>query len=366
MIKRIAAMLYKEFIQIRRDTTMLRLLILLPIVQLTIFGFAIDTDVKHMPTAVLDECNQEESRELLNVLTATGYYDIKYRVSNFEELNSRIASGDAVAGIVFPADMVRDTKRGRPAQIQLIVDGSDTSSANSAISTAQLAVQKASQAQLQVQQSGGYDLRIRPWYNFDFVSVYNIVPGIIGIVLTMTLVLVAGISIVREREEGTLEQLMVTPLQPIELMIGKIVPYIFIGYVQITIAIILGRLIFGVPFEGSLILFYALSTLFMLATLSLGIFISTIAQNQMQAMQMSFFILLPSILLSGFVFPRLSMPKIFYWLSAALPMTHYIEIARGIFLKGLTMEYMYTQAIFLLCFSVCSLSLSIWRFRRSL
>ena len=366
MLKRIMAMLYKEFIQIRRDTTMLRLLILLPVVQLMIFGFAIDTDVKHLPTVVYDQSNQEESRALLNTLTATGYYDIKYRAASLAELNSRIAAGDAVAGIVFPPDMTKSIKRGTGAQIQLIVDGSDTSSANSAVSTAQLAVQQAAQQYMPTEQTPVYDLRIRMWYNMDAVSVYNIVPGIIGIVLTMTLVLVAGLSIVREREEGTLEQLMVTPLRPLELMIGKIVPYICIGYLQISIAIVLAKIVFEVPFEGSILLFYALSTLFMLATLSLGILISTMAQNQMQAMQMALFIMLPSILLSGFMFPRLSMPKIFYYFSALLPMTHYIEIARGLFLKGLTLEYLYPQAIFLTIFSLCLLSLSIWRFRRSL
>ena len=372
-MNRLKAMLYKEFIQLRRDVMMLRLLIMLPIVQIIIFGLAINTDVKHIPTVVFDQCKQEESRELMDAFTATNYYDIKYYADSIAEVNDKINSGQAVVGVVFPPDMVRDIKRGEAAQMQLIVDASDNMAANSAISTAQLAIlQKTQQIQLskisnrENLQTGVYDLRIRPWYNPDFISAYYIIPGIIGIVLTMTLVMAASMSIVREREEGTLEQLLITPLRPLELMIGKIVPYICVGYVQITIATLIGVIFFHVPFKGSIVLLYLLSTIFMIACLALGIFISTIAQNQMQAMQLSFFVMLPSILLSGFMFPRIAMPDFFYYFSMVIPMTHFIQITRGIFLKGIGLEYLYQPALFLIVFSVIALSISIWKFKRSL
>lgn len=368
---RIYAILYKEFKQMSRDITMLRLLILLPIIQILIFGLAINTEVKHIPTVVFDQCKQQESRELIDVLVATDYYDIKYYVNSIKEVNEKINAGEAIVGIIFPPDMVKRFKHGDNVPIQLIVDASDNMSASSAINVAQLAINKKVE---QIQSSslaysqnlvvGKYDLRIRAWYNPDFISANYIIPSIIGIVLMMTLIMAASISIVREKEEGTLEQLLISPLKPIELIIGKIVPYICVGYIQMLIAICIGYFGFNIPIKGSLILFIFLSTIFMLAILSLGILISTVAQNQMQAMQLSFFVLLPSILLSGFMFPRVAMPDFFYYISMVLPMTHYVEISRGIFLKGIGLEYLYQPTLFLLFFTIIVLSLSIWRFKR--
>lgn len=368
---RIYAILYKEFKQMRRDTTMLRLLILLPIIQILIFGLAINTEVKHIPTVVFDQCRQQESRELIDVLVATDYYDVIYYASSIKEVNEKINSGEAIVGIIFPPDMVKKFKHGDNVPIQLIVDASDNMSASSAINVAQLAInKKAEQMQLsslsynQNLVVGKYDLRIRAWYNPDFISANYIIPSIIGIVLMMTLIMVASISIVREKEEGTLEQLLISPLKPIELIIGKIVPYICVGYIQMIIAICVGYFGFNIPIKGSLILFILLTTIFMLAILSLGILISTVAQNQMQAMQLSFFVLLPSILLSGFMFPRVAMPDFFYYISMILPMTHYVEISRGIFLKGIGLEYLYQSTLFLIFFTIIVLSLSIWRFKK--
>ena len=368
---RIYAILYKEFKQMRRDTTMLRLLILLPIIQILIFGLAINTEVKHIPTVVFDQCRQQESRELIDVLVATDYYDVIYYASSIKEVNEKINSGEAIVGIIFPPDMVKKFKHGDNVPIQLIVDASDNMSASSAINVAQLAInKKAEQVQLSSLSynpnlvAGKYDLRIRAWYNPDFISANYIIPSIIGIVLMMTLIMVASISIVREKEEGTLEQLLISPLKPIELIIGKIVPYICVGYIQMIIAICVGYFGFNIPIKGSLILFILLTTIFMLAILSLGILISTVAQNQMQAMQLSFFVLLPSILLSGFMFPRVAMPDFFYYISMILPMTHYVEISRGIFLKGIGLEYLYQSTLFLVFFTIIVLSLSIWRFKK--
>mgnify|MGYP000686136187 FL=1 len=368
---RIYAILYKEFKQMRRDTTMLRLLILLPIIQILIFGLAINTEVKHIPTVVFDQCRQQESRELIDVLVATDYYDVIYYASSIKEVNEKINSGEAIVGIIFPPDMVKKFKHGDNVPIQLIVDASDNMSASSAINVAQLAInKKAEQMQLsslsynQNLVVGKYDLRIRAWYNPDFISANYIIPSIIGIVLMMTLIMVASISIVREKEEGTLEQLLISPLKPIELIIGKIVPYICVGYIQMIIAICVGYFGFNIPIKGSLILFILLTTIFMLAILSLGILISTVAQNQMQAMQLSFFVLLPSILLSGFMFPRVAMPDFFYYISMILPMTHYVEISRGIFLKEIGLEYLYQPTLSLIFFTIIVLSLSIWRFKK--
>lgn len=368
---RIYAILYKEFKQMRRDTTMLRLLILLPIIQILIFGLAINTEVKHIPTVVFDQCRQQESRELIDVLVATDYYDVIYYASSIKEVNEKINSGEAIVGIIFPPDMVKKFKHGDNVPIQLIVDASDNMSASSAINVAQLAInKKAEQMQLsslsynQNLVVGKYDLRIRAWYNPDFISANYIIPSIIGIVLMMTLIMVASISIVREKEEGTLEQLLISPLRPIELIVGKIVPYICVGYIQMIIAICVGYFAFNIPIKGSLILFILLTTIFMLAILSLGILISTVAQNQMQAMQLSFFVLLPSILLSGFMFPRVAMPDFFYYISMILPMTHYVEMSRGIFLKGIDLEYLYQPTLFLVFFTIIVLSLSIWRFKK--
>lgn len=368
---RIYAILYKEFKQMRRDTTMLRLLILLPIIQILIFGLAINTEVKHIPTVVFDQCRQQESRELIDVLVATDYYDVIYYASSIKEVNEKINSGEAIVGIIFPPDMVKKFKHGDNVPIQLIVDASDNMSASSAINVAQLAInKKAEQMQLsslsynQNLVVGKYDLRIRAWYNPDFISANYIIPSIIGIVLMMTLIMVASISIVREKEEGTLEQLLISPLRAIELIVGKIVPYICVGYIQMIIAICVGYFGFNIPIKGSLILFILLTTIFMLAILSLGILISTVAQNQMQAMQLSFFVLLPSILLSGFMFPRVAMPDFFYYISMILPMTHYVEISRGIFLKGIGLEYLYQSTLFLIFFTIIVLSLSIWRFKK--
>lgn len=368
---RIYAILYKEFKQMRRDTTMLRLLILLPIIQILIFGLAINTEVKHIPTVVFDQCRQQESRELIDVLVATDYYDVIYYASSIKEVNEKINSGEAIVGIIFPPDMVKKFKHGDNVPIQLMVDASDNMSASSAINVAQLAInKKAEQMQLSSLSYnpnlvvGKYDLRIRAWYNPDFISANYIIPSIIGIVLMMTLIMVASISIVREKEEGTLEQLLISPLKPIELIIGKIVPYICVGYIRMIIAICVGYFGFNIPIKGSLILFILLTTIFMLAILSLGILISTVAQNQMQAMQLSFFVLLPSILLSGFMFPRVAMPDFFYYISMILPMTHYVEISRGIFLKEIGLEYLYQPTLFLVFFTIIVLSLSIWRFKK--
>ena len=374
---RLLAILKKEFIQMRRDRATLALMTIMPLIQLLIFGFAINTDVKHLSAVVFDQSLSKESRQFIDSLTATGYYDINYVVTGFKEVEDRIQKGDAKVGVVIPPDYASQLKHGRPTQIQIIVDATDSTSASSAISTAQLVGQRKSQEILiqKLQKSGApsansnnppIDVRIRPWYNPDFITAFFMVPGISGTILTLTMILLTSLAIVRERERGTLEQLIVTPLKPYELMIGKLLPYVLVGYVQLTILLGTGVLVFQIPIEGSLLLLYLLTGLFITASLGLGLFISNVAKNQMQGMLMSFALLLPSILLSGFMFPRESMPKLFYYLGTILPLTFYLQIVRGILLKGLTISYLWGQIGALALFTAVILTLSVLKFKKRL
>ena len=372
---RLKALLLKEFIQMRRDRVTFGIMVVLPIVQLLIFGFAINTDVKHLPTIVFDQSLQQESRDLLAALEASEYFRVKAVATGYEEVNAAIDGGQAKVGIIIPPDYAENIKHGRSASVQVIVDASDSMSASSAIAAAQMIGQLRSQEILlqRMQQSGSprqptmpIDIRIRPWYNPDQVSAFYMVPGILGMVLTMTMVMITSMAIVRERERGTMEQLIVTPLKSWELMLGKIIPYVFVGYVQATLALVVGYVIFDVPVRGSLLLLYGLTTLFVLASLSLGVFVSTIAQTQMQAMQMSFFIFMPSVLLSGFMFPRAAMPELFYQMGHLLPLTYYLEILRSILLKGTSIAFLWSQVFALSVYILTALTLSIIKFQKKL
>lgn len=371
---RLRALLIKEFLQMSRDRMTLAMLVILPIIQLLIFGYGINTDVKHLPTVVFDQSLTSESRDMLTSFTSTSYYDVKFIAKNFQDVTEKIDSGEAKVGIIFPPNFATDLKHGRSAQIQVLVDASDNMSANSAISTAQLVGQVNSQKILvqKLQMATGktyqpaYDVRIRPWYNPDFISPYYMVPGIIGIVVTMTMVMLTSIALVREREFGTLEQLLVTPIKTYELIIGKIIPYILVGFIQVALTLSIGIYLFNIPVQGSMLLLYLMTSAFLLASLGLGIMISTIAQNQMQAMQMAFFVLVPSVLLSGFVVPRVSMHIFFYYLGYLFPMTFYLEIIRGVLLKGNSFQHLWFPFSALLIFTFITLSISIQRFKRTL
>lgn len=366
---RILSVLYKEFLQMRRDKMTLGLIFMLPMVQLLLFGFAIQTEVKHIPTVVFDQSLSSDSREMLDAFTASGYFDVTHVARSFNEVNKTIDSGDAKAGIIFSPDFSNNVRKGSSAQIQVIVDASDNMIANQAIAVANsiglLKSQEVIARKINIKNTP-YDIRVRPWYNPDGVTAFYMVPAILGIVVTMTMVLVTSMGIVRERERGNLEQLMVTPIKPMELMIGKILPYIGLGYLQITVALLIGVTVFGVPIRGSLLQLYLLTLFFITASLGLGILISNIAKTQMQAMQMAFFVMLPSILLSGFMFPREAMPQIIYYLSNLIPLTYYLVIIRGIVLKGIGFQYLYGQVISLLVFSVVLLVVSAKKFKKKI
>jgi ABC-2 type transport system permease protein len=369
-IQRIFAVVKKEFLQMKRDRMTLGLIFMIPLIQLILFGYAIQTEVKHIPTVVFDQSLSTSSRDLLDSFSASGYFDIKYTVNSYTEVTQKIDSGQAQVGIIFPPDFYRALQRGESAPVQVIVDASDNMVANQAVAVAN-AIGLIKSQQILTQKmafSGGppYDIRVRPWYNPDGVTAYYMVPAILGMVVTMTMVIITAVAIVRERERGTMEQLLVTPIKPLELMIGKILPYIVLGYIQITVALLVGVLIFNVPIRGSLLQLYLLTLFFITASLGLGLMISNVAKNQMQAFQMSFFIMLPSILLSGFMFPRLAMPQVIYYLSYVIPLTYYLDIIRGIMLKGIGYQYLMGQVISLFVFSIVMLTISTLKFQKKI
>ncbi|MHB8985943.1 MAG: ABC transporter permease [Eubacteriales bacterium] len=368
-MSRILAILKKEFLQMKRDRLTLGMLFMMPMIQLLLFGFAIQTEVKHIPTAVFDQSLSAESRDLLDAFGASGYFNFTCTAGGYADMTELIDSGKVRVGIIFPPDFAEKLKRGDTAPVQVLVDASDSMVSATAIATANsiglLKSQKIIIQKAQVQ-NVPYDIRVRPWYNPDGITAYYMVPGILGTILTMTMMMMTSVALVRERERGTLEQLIVTPVRSFELMIGKIIPYIALGYVQITVALLVGVIVFSVPIRGSILELYLLTLFFITASLGLGILISNIAKTQMQAFQMSFFVMLPSILLSGFMFPREAMPKIVQYIGNVIPLTYYLTIIRGIILKGIGFRYLIPQVMALLVFSVVSITLSIARFKKKI
>ena len=343
-MQRIWAILIKEFHQMKRDKATLFMLILMPLMQLIIFGYAINTDVKHVPTVIYDQSRSEESRELISAFVGTSYYDVVEYVDSNQAMLDSIYSGKAVAALTFPPTFSEDIKHGRTAEMQLIVDASDNTIANSAISTAQLLGQQrslsiTSQRLLATGQSvpsgNAIEVKINPWFNPDFITAYNIVPGIIS---------------------------LITPLKDYEIIIGKVIPYVLIGYAQAGIALVAGIILFDVPFQGSFFVLFITTTIFLISSLMLGILVSTVAKTQLQAMQMSILVYMPSILLSGFMFPRVAMDAIFQYLGAIMPMTFYLTIIRGIMLKGIGIEYLWPQIFALITFIIVTGFISVHTF----
>ena len=341
-MRRFYAVAHKELLQLRRDRMTLGMMVGLPVMQLLLFGYAINTDVRHVPTVLYDQDGSAESRDLWRRLEVTGFYDYAGAVRDYDDIARALRSGRARVALVVPPRFGQALREGGGAQVQLVVDGSDPQTVASATNTA---TALASVRSLDVlaeriartgQRALSAPISIEPtiWYNPELKTAIYVVPGLVGVILTMTMTMLTAMAIARERERGTLEQLIVSPVRRIELVAGKIVPYIAIGYVQMSLVLLIGRLVFGVPLLGSLPLLYALSSLFIAANLALGLFFSTLARTQQQAMQMSFFFLLPNILLSGFMFPFEGMPAPAQWLAQALPLTHFLRIVRVITLKG--------------------------------
>jgi ABC-2 type transport system permease protein len=360
-------MLWKELVQMRRDRFTLGMLVGIPAIQLLLFGFAIRMEVRHLPAVVLDESRSTESRALTQAMINTGNFDLVGTVANRDELRRKIERGEARAAMVIPPDFETDLKRRRTATAQVIIDAADPLASQAAIAAAALAsLSRNAALATTTARAGRLEVRVRPWYNPALESAVYIVPGVAGLILTLTLSAITSMSIVRERERGTLEQLIVTPVTRVGLMLGKILPFVLVGYVQITVILLLGRFVFDVPLRGNLLLLYAASAPFIVASLALGLFISTAVKTQIQAMQLSFLVVLPSVLLSGFMFPREAMPTAAQWLGGALPLTYFLRIMRGVLLKGTGFDAIWKDGLALSVFALVLVTLSATRFRKSL
>ncbi|WP_175422552.1 ABC transporter permease [Vibrio scophthalmi] len=361
-IARMKAIMVKEIRQLSRDRITFGMVVMIPLIQLLLFGFAINTDVRNIPIAVVDQSQSAAGRVITESVRVTQVVDITQRFATPQQAEQAIQDGQVRAALILPSDLTQRMAQGRELG-QWIVDGSDTM-----ISHAIMA--------LQSMPLTDFDFEIRPpaqktfevalFYNPTQRSAVNIVPGLLGVILTMTMILFTSAAIVRERERGNLELLITTPIHSMELMVAKIVPYIFVGLIQVVIILGLGHFIFGVPINGALsqILFGTL--LFISASLTLGLVISTIATTQLQAMQMTVFILLPSILLSGFMFPYEGMPVIAQWISEVLPATHFMRLIRGIVLRGADLTDLWRDSLWLAGFTLLGLFIASKRFKKSL
>jgi ABC-2 type transport system permease protein len=367
---RLLALTWKEFLQLKRDKMTLRMIVMIPLIQTLIFGYAINYDVKNMKTVVLDESRTYESRELVAKMTGTGYFDVVGHVDSLEAMQKEIDAARAMVGLVIDGDFGKDRHRGRPAQAFLIVNASDTTTSSQAMSIMSGIAQTMSIQTLARRGNWTYeqlplDLRVRPWYNPDLRTSRFIIPGLIAIILTFTLIQFTATAIVRERERGTLEQLQVTPATRAELILGKILPFIVIGYFQFTLTVVLMRFLFKVEIMGSVLELYLVGFLFMAAVLGLGMLISTIAQTQMQASQLSMFFLLPFVFLSGYVFPIAGMPKIFQWLSALIPARYFIDVIRGIVLRGASLAELWRPTAMLAGYTLLITTAAVMRFKKT-
>jgi ABC-2 type transport system permease protein len=362
-LSRTIAILRKEVQQVRRDRLTFGMIAGIPILQILLFGYAINTDVRHLNAAVADQSSSQLSRQLLADLHATQVVEITRHVHTGEELKHLLDKGEINIGILIPPDFERRLQqKDRPAA-QLLIDGSDPIILAAAKSLISMPFQTRANAQQNVTQNL---FEVRNYYNPERRSAVFVVPGLIGVILTMTMVLFTAVAIVRERERGNLELLINTPVKTTELMIGKILPYVVIGVIQVTLILLLGIFLFDVPLNGQLIDVYLASLIFIAANLSLGLVISTIAKNQFQAMQMTFFFFMPSILLSGFMFPFEGMPRAAQYIAEVLPLTHFVRLIRGVMLRGADLIEMNSEIYALLLFMLVSMLFAILRFKKRL
>lgn len=334
------AIVRKEFLQLRRDRVTFGMIIGIPIVQLALFGFAINSDPRHLPTAVIVADHSEFTRSIVAAMRNSTYFDVVEELRDEEAGRAALAQGRVQFVLNIPADFTKRLLRGEKPAVLLEADATDPTATGMALSAVtQLAASVASKdlhgplARL-APGDPPFEVRVHRLYNPEGITQYNIIPGLMGVILTMTLIMMTGLAMTRERERGTMENLLATPVLPIEVMTGKIVPYIAIGLVQATLILLAARWVFGVPFVGSVVAIYLATLLFIAANLTVGITLSSIARNQLQAMQMTMFYFLPNILLSGFMFPFAGMPAWARWVASALPLTYFNRLIRGIVLKG--------------------------------
>jgi ABC-2 type transport system permease protein len=372
---RILAVLIKEFIQLTRDRLTYAMILVMPIVQLMLFGYAINNDPRNLPTAVLVQDHGPMARSTLSALVNSGYFKIVQEAGSPEDLDRAIARGRVQFALTIPADFTRRVIRGDEAQILVEADASDPAATSGAIAAlANLPRTALSRdrvgAGAPTASPGGdrdpFEVVIHRRYNPEAITAYNIVPGLLGVVLSLTLVMMTSLGMTREYERGTMESLLATPAKPIEVMIGKLSPYVVVGLIQTVVILILARVLFSVPMAGGWGALALGVMLFILGSLSLGFLISTVARNQLQAVQMSFFYILPSILLSGFMFPFRGMPAWAQALGSAIPVTHFLRVVRGSLLKGLGLSDLWTSLAALTVFVLVIAAAAMSRYRRTL
>jgi ABC-2 type transport system permease protein len=360
-LRRLWAIVIKELRQMRRDRITLAMIVGIPVMQLVLFGYAINLNLRGLDAGIADQANTAGSRALVMDMLGSGVIAPVAEANTPEQLMAMIRRGEISVGVVVPPDFERRRIDGREA-VQILVDGSDTTVQSAAIQLAQMPIDGKAPSLQRVERP----ISVVSFYNPERRSAINIVPGLIGVILTMTMVLFTAVAIVRERERGNMELLIATPLSSAELMIGKVLPYIGIGLVQTTVILLLGMWLFQVPVRGSVFDVYLAAGLLILANLALGLLISTRAQSQFQAMQMTFFVFLPSILLSGFMFPFAGMPRVVQWLAEVLPLTHFLRLIRGIMLRGASLWEMWIEVLALAAFIAVMLGAAISRFRKRL
>ncbi|MFC8684027.1 ABC transporter permease [Brevibacillus porteri] len=364
----------KEVIQIKRDRPSLAIALVMPLMLLFLFGYAVNTDVNDIQMAVWNQSPSAASRELVDQFVNTRVFEVAAHVSGYEEIEAMLDDGSVNVALIIGPDYTRKRDRNEPVDVQMLINGSDPNIARTATSQAKLIVQHQAitlqEIKLQKQGLGeleqplGLDTRVL--FNPNMESIVFNIPGLIGLIMQNVTMILTAFSLVREKERGTMEQLIVTPIRPLELMLGKITPYVGVGLFSFCLVLLVGTYWFGVPVKGSISLLVTLSVLFLVTTLLLGIFISTVAKTQLQAMQMAFAFILPSVLLSGFMFPRDSMPLVIQWLGGLVPLTYFLEILRGIFLKGVNIDALWKDVVGMSSFCLLILTVAILRFRKKI
>jgi ABC-2 type transport system permease protein len=374
-MRRFKALIKKEITQMLRDPRTLIVIFIMPVLQLLLLGYVNNTDVKNVPTAVYNESNSKESRELLEAFNSTGFFNFNHVASSQAEVNRMIDAGTVQVGIVIPPDYKANILGGKSAQVLILIDGSDPTIASSILSAATLAGQshgtsiKTQQLSTQgasISAASPVDIRTRVLYNPDMLGSYNMVPGLIAMILFQTGTSLTAMAIVRERERGTIEQLIVTPIRNLELMLAKIIPYIIVSFLDMVLILLIGVVWFHVPIRGSIWLLFAMTALYLLPTLGLGLLISTFAKTQQQAQLMTMPIMMPSMLLSGFIFPVSSLPVVLQMVGNLFPLTYFIYILRSVVIKGVGVSMILPQVFALTMFAIILLWIAVMRFHKSL
>jgi ABC-2 type transport system permease protein len=372
----IRSIITKEFAQIRRDRRMVFIMFAAPVLQLVLFGYAVNLDVRDIPTAVCDLDRSPDARKILAAFTNSGYFTVKARVERLEEIDKLIDNGRAVLAIVLPRGFGADLRAGRQGVLQIVVDGTESRSALIGLNYAAMIIGRQSQKLLLETivrrlpagafEPGLIDPAIRVWYNPELRSRTFMVPGVLALILLMMTMMLTSMAVVREKEMGTLEQLIVTPIRPWQLILGKLLPFVLVGLADVSLILGIATFWFRVPLRGSVLLLYGLSLVFMLSTLGLGLLISTVSQNQQQAMMTSAFAMMPMFLLSGFAFPIENMPRLIQAVTYAIPLRYFFVVIRGIFLKGVGIGALWDEALAMLGLGTALLALSVVRFRKKI